>query len=180
MVERFQEDPETREAAAEKTGFNSTWEYIKHVGKTTLMTALKGAVIGGLVLAALSLPLAAPLGGLATVAKALSFGLINVAPGATVLSAAALQGATLFGLAGAAIGLAKGFGSADEAVEDAQSAAEMKVVRANQLQANKEMLAMNLERLRGAGNQPAMGVGGYSPGISVGQGYNQGVGRDIG
>lgn len=157
MVERFQEDPEVLEEANQESGFNPTWEYVKHVVKTTAITALKAAVIGGIVLGALALIPAAPLGLIGTAVEFLSFGLISPGLGTATLIGGASWGAMLGGVAGLALGLAKGFGGAEEAVEDAQNALVTKAARARQLAANQEMMEMNMARLRG-GSAAGMGI----------------------
>ncbi len=145
MAEEFKDEEEQNHPALK--GFNATWERIKHVVKNTAIVALKGAVIGGLVLGAIGLIPAAPLGLFDMATKFLSFGMITPATGSTALLAMATQGLFLGGVAGAAIGLAQGVGEAEDIAEDRQQTLITQYNQSQQLSAQRQMLQARMQNM---------------------------------
>jgi hypothetical protein len=170
-MDRLEQTEEAQDPALTKAGFSSSWEYTKHVVKNVAVTALKGAVIGAVGLTVLALPVAGAAGAVSGL-----LGLVGIksAMGTATLLAAATQGLLLGGAAGGAIGLAKGVGGAEEAVEDAAADVIAKANRSRTMAANEQMMAMNMERLRGASQQGM--VAGISPQPGL-PNQSQGIGR---
>lgn len=171
-------DENTRHPALRK--FSETWEYVKHVAKTTLLTGLKGAVIGGLAMAAAAAPFALVAGGgemvplVGGLVTKLGWGAQNW------LIAGGLAGAQIGMVAGGALGLAQGFGGAEDAVEEAQQSLISKYQRAKQRSAYDQMLATGLQRFSAPmQNMPAMGAQPqFNPGLpNMNMGKNQGIGQ---
>lgn len=174
MSEEIENPPPSAPAHPALKDFNSTWEYVSHVVKETAIIALKGAVAVGLAGAMVglfpalvtSLPVIGPI---ATAVLGKGFSMAGFAMSAAMVGA----------MAGGAIGLAKGFSGAEDAVEDKEQMLISKYNRAGQLAANQQMMEMNMARMQGAAQQTAMGQG-FSPqnqmlpNMKQGQGLVQG------
>lgn len=152
------------------TEFNPTWEYWSHVAKETALTALKGAVIVGLMALTVSLIPAAPLGIVGTALNFVTGGMVAPTWGLGVMTAMGLQGALFGAFAGAAIGLVKGFSGAQDAVEEGQQADTSKKRLAQQFANNQRMIEMNMER------QQEYLRGGYRPQPELPRGMDAGRG----
>ncbi len=179
MSEEIENNTPSAPAHPALKNFNSTWEYASYVGKETAMTALKGAVIVGLIAATVALIPAIPLGVVGGALSWVTGGLLAPTMGSATMAYIATQGALIGAAAGAAIGLAKGFSGAEDAVEDKEQALISKYNRAGQLAANQQMMQMNMARMQGASQQMAADQG-FSPqnqmlpNMKQGQGLVQG------
>lgn len=153
-------------------GYSPNVQAVKHTLGSTLKTALKGALIGGLVLGAIALPAAA----IPAFGSFITNGwLANGAAGALIgklLTTGILAGASI----GGAIGFVSGVNNAEDAVEDEAQDRISRFNRAQQMAANQEMMAMNMERMRAS----RMGAGASNLAHGLGmQGKNNGQGMGI-
>lgn len=156
------EDPAMAHPAMQ--GFSSGGERLKHIIKSTVKTAAKWALIGGLVLGAVALIPAAPVGAIGAVLSHVPLigGFFSGAAGTSILAGGALQGLAIGGVAGAVGGALKGIVTSDEALAEAQERRIVSYDRMAQMARNEQMYAMNMQR----------GMGGFSPGMTP-------MGRDM-
>jgi len=158
MAQKFQEDPQ--DPALKAAGFDRGWESAKYVIKNTAITALKGAVIGALVFAAVVSPIGAAMGagnwlmGLAGFTS-------NMSPMLMFLGAAA-KGMLAGGLLAAAWGLFDSFNTVGDKMEDQEQSIVLKSKRAKQMEINEKVLEMGLA---GIPQQPSMGINSLSHGL---------------
>ncbi|MDX2074323.1 MAG: hypothetical protein SFX19_08190 [Alphaproteobacteria bacterium] len=187
MAQEFKDDDAPdggQDDALKKAGFDANWEYAKHVAKTVAMTALKGAVIGGLALATLSLAM----GGPAALVSGIPFvGTHVIGPVLEAFSWGAadwivgglMAGATMGAVAGGAIGLANGFSGAEDAVEDKEQYIRLKDKKERLLAVQQNRLEMNAELMMASkmpmGVQPQV-----QPQLPMGQGMGQNAGPGMG
>lgn len=153
--------------------FSRPLETVKHVLGTTLMTGMKGALIGGLALAAGGAVLGLPFFGIAAATN----GGLAAGIGGGMVANGLVTGA-LAGLGiGSAVGFVQSASNAEDAVEEKAQELISKDMRRRQLAANQEMMAMNMQRLRSS--QVAMGGGMPSHGLSAMQGKSEGYGVTV-
>lgn len=154
-------------------GFSRPTETVKHVLGKTLKTALKGALIGGMVLGALALPVAA----IPAVANFITGGFVAQGAASSLIGYW-LVGGALAGMGiGGAIGLVSGVNGAHDAVDDEAQDRISKYTRSQQLAANQEMMAINMERLRAS--KMGGGMGGPSHGLAGMSGKKAGMGAEM-
>jgi outer membrane murein-binding lipoprotein Lpp len=154
------EAPETQEPPSR---VNRALESARYVVTNTLMTGMKGALIGGLALATGAAVFGLPALGL----SALTGGAIFSGTMGGMVGTGLVYGALAGGAAGAAIGMVSGISNAEEAVDMKEDELASKETRRQQLAARQEMMKMNMERMRGSQYAssmvaPSHGLGGIT------------------
>lgn len=165
-----QDQPQEQHPAL--SGFSRMREMAKSFLHKTFGGGIKGGLIGAVALpvivggaimmGAASVPFLAPV-----------LGYLGVTTGAGqgYLMGLALKGAAMGAGLGGAIGAAKGLSNAGDDADAAQQTAIMKWQRAQQQQANIEMMEQNRQRMAAMGvQQPAMGMGIQTPQVPFGAG----------